>query len=99
MPFAVLFVETWIQLHIYQNDYQTNHLTQENRRLQNEIKDMEARKAELEAMRRLVTEAPQLGLVEPEQGQVRIITVLDDRPNNTPAAREAPLALAQQQEE
>ncbi len=90
--FSVLFVETWLQLQIFQNDYLTNHLTRHNRELRNEINDMRARQAELEGMRRLEDYAPTIGLVEPEHGQIHIIPV-PGQPTPVPED-EPPMAYA-----
>jgi hypothetical protein len=73
MPFALLFCEVWLQLHIYQNDYEKARLTGEIRELQERIDGLQARQADLEAFDRLESYIPELEMVAPERSQITVI--------------------------
>jgi len=91
IPFGVLFVETFLHLGILGNDYERARINQHMKALQQEVLDLNARRAELEAMGRIQQTAVQLGLVEPEPNQVEVLVV--ERPHG-PVLAEQPFSMA-----
>lgn len=75
IPFCALFAETHMQLRVFQNDYRTTQLTNEIQLLRTQIKELRAREADLEAIRRLEAIAPRLGLVRPNHDQIVVVDV------------------------
>lgn len=73
IPFCIAFTETWLQLQIYHDDYAAATLTQQIQELRDEVQQLKAQEADLEAMRRLEDIAPQLGLKEPDPRQIVVL--------------------------
>jgi hypothetical protein len=76
--FGVLLLETFLHLEIRACDYRKQHLKSHAQDLKDEIAELRARRAELERMDVMDARAPDLGLVEPSPGQVKLVRV-DER--------------------
>jgi hypothetical protein len=76
-PFAVLAFDTWLNTETFRKDYETGELNKRLRELTEKLDGLKIEEARLETMDRIKIEAPDLGLVEPEPGQIRIIYCTD----------------------
>ncbi|HOJ33858.1 MAG TPA: hypothetical protein PKY35_03215 [Candidatus Hydrogenedentes bacterium] len=74
-PFLALLAEAHLQLRVFHTDYRTAILNNEIQQLTQQIKDLRAREAELQAIRRLEAMAPELGLVAPAHDQIILVEV------------------------
>ena len=72
-PFIVLFSEAWLHTQILRNQYQVNTITQSTRALQGRIDVLLEDHHRLVRMERIYAKAPDLGLVEPNPGQIEEI--------------------------
>ncbi len=75
LPFTVLLVETMLRLDVFYRDYRTTVLVNQIQSLQQDLKDLRAQEANLEAMRRLEAMAMELGLVAPAHDQIVLVEV------------------------
>ena len=76
-PFAVLAFDTWLNTETFRKDYETAELNKRLREQTEDLDNLKIEEARLETMDRIKIEAPDLGLVEPEPGQIRIIHCTD----------------------
>ena len=72
-PFMVLFSEAWLHTQILRNQYEVNSVTQSTRALQGRIDALLEDRHRLVRMERIYAKAPDLGLVEPNPGQIEEI--------------------------
>ncbi|MEX2016011.1 MAG: hypothetical protein WD873_05185 [Candidatus Hydrogenedentales bacterium] len=70
MPFSLIFGEAWLRTQILNNDYEVNALNQRIRTLEGRLKSLRDEQVHLVRMERITAEAPDLGLVEPDPGQI-----------------------------
>jgi hypothetical protein len=80
MPFvlmlgATLLVFTWLHTQRLKNEYRANELAREIDRVNDRIGDLRGARYDLGRLERMDAEAPELALVEPRPGQVRILKV------------------------
>lgn len=73
LPFSVLFIEAFLHTQILFNGYEINDLNKEIKVLTRSFEALRAEEANLETMDRIKAKAPELGLVKPEPGQIRVI--------------------------
>ena len=73
LPFCMLFFEVWLQLHIYQNDYEKARLAEEMQQLEEQIDALQSREADLQAFGRLESYIPELDMVAPQRSQITVI--------------------------
>ena len=73
LPFAISTGEIWLQMQIFSNDYELTTVRTERSRTRARIEQLEGRATRLKTLRRLEASVPNLGLIEPEPGQIHII--------------------------
>jgi hypothetical protein len=87
-PFSLLFFETWLRLRTVETDYVSGALRVQIRDLHKSVDGLEARIDGKKTMPRLDKTAANLGLIQPEPGQVETIYArATDEPSPTPAKR------------
>ncbi len=72
-PFMILFTEVWLHTQILRNQYEVNTFTQSTRTIQGRIDVLLEDHHRLVRMERIHAKAPDLGLVEPNPGQIEEI--------------------------
>ncbi|MCL4694966.1 MAG: hypothetical protein KJ060_20940 [Candidatus Hydrogenedentes bacterium] len=75
VPFSAFFFETWLQLQIFERDYEAAELSREIRETNARIEGLEERADELMTLDRISEQAPDLGLVQPEPSQIEVVRV------------------------
>ena len=86
-PFMVLFSEAWLHTQILHNQYEVNTVTQSTRALQGRIDVLLEDHHRLVRMERIYAKAPDLGLVEPNPGQiVEIVAAAPPEPSDGQSA-------------
>jgi len=88
-PFLFLFTETYLHLERLSGDYQRIRLNQQMKQLEEEIRALDALRAELEGRDRINAAAEGYGLVEPEPNQIEVLRI-----QHVPIARESNYDLA-----
>lgn len=74
MPvFSVLFLEAWLHTQILANQYKANDLTTQTREIEGRIDSLRGETQRLTRMERINAKAPDLGLIEPDPGQIETI--------------------------
>ncbi len=73
LPFAIAIGVMWLQMQIYSNDYELTSMRTERDRILTRIEQLEDRATRLKTLRQLEASVPNLGLIEPEPGQIRVI--------------------------
>lgn len=76
VPFSAFFFETWLQLQIFQRDYEAAELSRQIREINARIEGLEERADELMTLDRITEQAPDLGLVQPEPSQIEVVRVM-----------------------
>ena len=71
--FSAFFFETWLQLQVYRNDYESASLNREIKKTVQQINLLQDKADELATMDRLNAKAPDLGLVEPNPQQIQVV--------------------------
>ena len=74
LPFSVFFFEVWTQTRTLACDYAINDLSKRRQELVRHIDILKVEEAELKSLDRIEAKAPNLGLVEPEPGQIEVIS-------------------------
>ena len=92
LPFSALFFETWINTQTIENDYEMADINRRLRSLGQALDTFTVETARLEALDRIEVAAPDIGLVEPEPGQIEIVYYADA--NDPPIKDNAPYVLA-----
>lgn len=73
MPFSMIFGEAWLRTQILNNDYEVNALNQRIRALEGRLESLRDEQVHLVRMERITEKAPDLGLVEPDPGQIVVL--------------------------
>lgn len=73
LPFGIATGVMWLQMQTYSNDYELTTMRTEHDRILTRIEQLEDRATRLKTLRQLEASVPNLGLVEPEPGQIRVI--------------------------
>lgn len=73
MPFSMIFGEAWLRTQILNNDYEVNALNQRVRGLEGRLETLRDEQVHLVRMERITEKAPDLGLVEPDPGQIVVL--------------------------
>ncbi len=73
VPCSLLFSEVWMNVHIIDHAYERGRLTREVREARERTQGLKQELAELEAIQKMADAAPDLGLVEAEYDQIRVI--------------------------
>ncbi len=73
MPFGVFLFETWLQVLIYERDYETTELKNRIKDTTSHIGRLQEHADELMALKRVSEQAPDLGLAPIEPGQVEVL--------------------------
>ena len=76
VPFSAFFFETWLQLQIFERDYEAAELSRQIRETSARINGLEERADELMTLERITEQAPDLGLVQPEPSQIEVVRVV-----------------------
>ena len=103
MPFSMIFGEAWLRTQILNNDYEVNALNQRVRSLEARLETLRDEQVHLVRMERITEKAPDLGLVEPDPGQIIVLVAgtqgtertLDSAPREKLPVTSAPPLLAE----
>jgi hypothetical protein len=79
VPFTAFFFETWLQLQIFERDYEAAELSRQIRETNARIVGLEERGDELVTLKKITEQAPDLGLVQPEPNQIEVVRVMPSR--------------------
>jgi len=93
LPFSVLFLETWLNVQTRVCDYEIFEINRSTRELQRTLDALKVREAQLAAMDRIGVRAPDLGLVEPNPGQIQTVYFYAER-DAVPSSPSPPYDLA-----
>jgi len=93
-PFSLLFFETWLRLRTFETDYVSGALRVQIRDLRKSVEKLEARIDGERTMPRLEERATELGLVQPEPGQVETIYARGNDERHPDPAGETGLEVA-----
>lgn len=77
-PFLVLSFEVWLHTQTRVHDYTLSQIKSELRGLQASVKELKARKAELEQMDNVLAEAVTLGLKPPTANQIKVVYLTEE---------------------
>ncbi len=94
MPFAVSISEMWFQMQIFSNDYELTTMRSEHERIRDRIEQLEDKATRLKTLRKLEASVPNLGLIEPEPGQIKIIRLSESDLDPQPGIAEEPHRFA-----
>jgi len=75
VPFAMAGVEMYLQMQIFSNDYELTIMRTERDRIHADIEQLEGRATRLKTLRQLEASVPNMGLIEPEPGQINVIRI------------------------
>ena len=73
LPFSVLLCEAWLNIETFENDYEAASLNSAMHSLRQDIEELREQELNLRAMDRIQEKAPDLGLVNAEPNQIRLI--------------------------
>lgn len=76
VPFSAFFFETWLQLQIFERDYEAAELNRQIREINARIVGLEERADELVTLKKITEQAPDLGLVQPEPNQIEVVRIM-----------------------
>lgn len=73
LPFSVLFSEAWMRTQILSSHYEANELSEQIRALEARVEALHDDQVNLIRLDRIDEKAPDLGLVEPQPGQIVLL--------------------------
>ena len=73
VPFLIIFAEAWLNIGLLTNHYRASELSAQTRQLRSEIEILRDRRHDLERLERIYAEALELGLTEPNPGQIELM--------------------------
>lgn len=73
LPFGVLLFETWLNAEKLKKDYRMEELGSRIAELDSTLGSLKLDVARLETMDRIESEAPDMGLIEPQPSQIRVV--------------------------
>lgn len=94
LPFAISISEMWFQMQIFSNDYELTTMRTERDRNRARIERLEDRATRLKTLRKLEASVPNLGLIEPEPGQIKVIRLSESDLDPQPGLEEEPHRFA-----
>lgn len=72
-PFLIIFAEAWLNIGLLTNHYRASELSAQSRQLRSEIENLRDQRRDLERLERIYAEALELGLAEPNPGQIELM--------------------------
>lgn len=72
-PFLIIFAEAWLNIGLLTHHYRASELSAQSRQLRSEIEILRDRCHDLERLERIYAEALELGLAEPNPGQLELM--------------------------
>jgi len=73
LPFGALLFETWLNAEKLKKDYRMEELNSRIAELEGTLGSLKLDVARLETMDRIESEAPNMGLIEPQPSQIRVV--------------------------
>ena len=97
IPFCALAFDTWLNTETLRHDYEAAQINNDLKRCSETIEALRVDETQLERLDRIECEAPNLGLVEPQPGQVEVIRYAEN--GTFTEGLEAPYVVARLEEE
>ena len=88
VPFSVLAADTWLGTETLKKDYEIAELNRESKILYETREALKLQEADQITQDRIAMEAPDLGLVEPQPGQIKVIYYTESEGMNFPESME-----------
>ena len=88
IPFSVLGMDTWLGTETLKMDYEIAELNRSAKALYEEREALRLQEADQTTQNRIAMEAPDLGLVEPQPGQIQILYYAETEESAFPASSE-----------
>ena len=73
LPFTISTGEMWLQMQIFSNDYELTTMRTDRLKIRTRIEQLDDRATHLKTLRKLEASVPNMGLIEPEPGQINVI--------------------------
>jgi hypothetical protein len=97
LPFSALAFDTWLNTETLRKDYETAEVNKRMKDLSATLDGLRLKQVGLETYDRIEIEAPDLGLVEPQPGQVQVIYYAEE--SDAPVPEPESYVLARHQKE